>query len=162
MTTIELITAIVGKQKADKAEWFYDHDDLIFAVDNTILYRVPCEDRDHHTLTNVRLIWVYDMFKQICQGSAITSLSNLQDDPKFCAMLDLKSKDGISYYYVMDGMTYIGRIPIFSGLLKVNKGDRVDINIYTFNNEYYLNEIIVTKKKINRPVYHYLLTLRDN
>ena len=85
--------------------------------------------------------------------------TDLQNVQSFEDLSQLKSKDGIGYYQVMDKEYNIYKIPMFTGFVKINKGDSVDLDIYD-DGPYYMNKFVIKKKKINYPIQVYFLTLK--
>ena len=88
-------------------------------------------------------------------GELILSKSNLEQDPEFAELLNLKAGDPVKFYKVLDNnleKTYA--IPVFSRFPSLNKNDTVDITLNKDLTD--SNKVIYTmniyKKKFNRVV----------
>ena len=88
-------------------------------------------------------------------GELILSKSNLEEDPEFAELLNLKAGDPVKFYKVLDNnleKTYA--IPVFSRFPSLNKNDTIDITLNKDLTD--SNKVIYTmniyKKKFNRVV----------
>lgn len=72
---------------------------------------------------------------------------DIRNDIEFEKCIQLKSADGIKMYKIQNtfGLKFI--ISIFNGMLPVNKGDKVSLNIYDMGAYFYLCKFTVYKKK---------------
>lgn len=72
---------------------------------------------------------------------------DIRNDIEFEKCIQLKSADGIRMYKIQNtfGLKFI--ISIFNGMLPVNKGDKVSLNIYDMGPYFYLCKFTVYKKK---------------
>ena len=87
---------------------------------------------------------IVDLYNKInleAQYSKYTRYENIKEDQQFLDVLEKKSKDGAIMYkkdkYIMF---------IYSGLLPINKADKVNLNIYDMG-AYFISNFEIIKKK---------------
>lgn len=167
MTSSEIVELIVGKQKAQHmTKYHYDtfSEVMVFEVEGSpITYSIQLFPGDVNNLLDFGDI-KHKFFDQILPAKQFLLAHNtsLMNDETFVEYTKLKSADGIRYYRIYYGPNQFFRFPMFSGFLKINKGDKVEINIFGFSNVYLLNEVLIDRKKLGgRLLKLYFLTLRD-
>ena len=105
-------------------------------VDNLIKYR---------SITRLGDIDIISIYMRICNNInsnyIISSNDDIKQDENFNYCLSLKSKDGLGRY-IYDNKF----ISIFSGLLPINKADKVSLEVYKSDNDTFLCRFIINKK----------------
>ena len=105
-------------------------------VDNLIKYR---------SITRLGDIDIISIYTKICSNInpnyIISYNEDIKQDENFNYCLSLKAKDGLGKY-IYDNKF----ISVFSGLLPINKSDKVSIEIYKSDNNTFLCRFIIDKK----------------
>lgn len=181
MTVEDLVKSVVGTQKLPSAEIFLspglDGCMVDFRVDRTILYMIEGQDfidpqsipyryAYHQSNPGVEddnltrdMSEIHDSIRRCVHQHPFVEAHDLQDDPMFAPLMQLKSDDGLSYYHMYDDNHNKYNIPMYSGFLKINKGDTVDGYIYPYNINCNMNCIVIHKKKLKRDLNCFFFTI---
>ena len=108
-------------------------------------------DEDYLQFDSVLGDKIVELFVTLTYSKSISLMKlnypNLREDEEFERCLALKSAQGAVMYH-KDGYC----MSLFSGLLPINKADKVDLIIYP-NEKYFTAEFKITKKKPNIEMY---------
>ena len=177
----DIIKGILGV-KAKGAEIILTPDSkIIFRIDRSLLYVIQTDlftlpefafvqyvETENDLINMKGLVGLDtaiadDLFRhyqwQIKPMNLLVKYDNLHEDQNFLSLTELKSADGLGFYKVFDQNHNMYKIPMFTGFVKFNKGDKVDLEIYD-DGAYYINKFTIRKKKINYPVDVYFMTLK--
>ena len=91
--------------------------------------------------TNNHIVDLYNKLMHESTYSIFNRYENIKEDQDFLNILDKKSKDGATMYKKDKYIMYI-----FSGLLPINKSDKVNLNIYDIG-PYFISNFEILKKK---------------
>lgn len=96
------------------------------------------------------------------QYNILANVSNLQDIDVYNEVLNMKSDEGLRIINIPSinnpSITY--PFMFYNGLVKVNKGDRLDICIEELDSSILLYKLTLFKKRINNTINIYYKTLR--
>lgn len=161
----DIVRSILGV-KSQNADIVLHKGNIIFRTDKTMLYVVNYQiDYPIDIPVNTDNLSVNDMINSYYNCTKPMNLvlkyEDLQEDPRFVELTELKSKDGMRFYDLFDNNHNVYKIPMYVGFVKFNKGDKADIEVYDYpDGPYWLNKFIVRKKKLNYPIQVYFLTLK--
>ena len=172
---LDIVQSILGV-KSQNAEILLTYDGkIIFRVDRASLYVIDTNmmfvlpkniaikfSKELEYLDEITFDDLTNVYFECVQPYPLAvKYENVQDDELFNELTGLKSKDGLRYYDMYDQNHNVYKIPMFTGFIKVNKGDKVDIEVYDLVNfPYLMNKFIVRKKKLNYPVQVYFKTIK--
>lgn len=169
---LDIIKGILGVKSQSAEIMLRCNGEIVFRTSRSMIYEVHtdlfCLPYDifieyNENLTYLDPVRSNSMMQSysycVNHGPLLMYAKDLDSDPEFVELTTLKSKDGIGYYTIYDQYHNMYKIPMFTGFVKFNKGDKSDIEIYDAG-YYYLNKFIVKKKKINYPIQVYFLTLK--
>ena len=180
----KIVESLVSKTLLENTCVLVNSDELIFTVDNTILYTVKLKDiieplppicfyyssiinlepnqciNDLHVFYTIHNI--YANYMKAIHNKVLANNDQLRGDPLFEELISMKAADGMKYYYMRgNDLNTTYKIPIFSGFPNLNKQD--DIGITVFEDpipNIQVVRMIIFKKKLNRDVIMYVRTLR--
>ena len=84
---------------------------------------------------------------------------NCLDDPQFDALSKYRPSDGSMKYYIDSALSFRSFTMVNKSFFKLNKGDKLSLNVYQVDNNRILYKFILFKKKFNRNINIYTLTL---
>ena len=157
------------------------NDTMHILTDNTILYSIGLKTvtestyafqiKDLLVLDNPDVIlYNQDVFFYVMHKvnkiktnciEVVAEESNLEENPTYMQLMALKSSDGMKFFHLFSPK--LNRnilIPVFTGLPKMNKQDRLSLAVYNYINEnnypinysMFLVKYTMFKKKFNRNI----------
>lgn len=155
---------------------------LLILLDDTVLYTVNLSGKIDPNITCgftnygsfdftnssailIKLIRKQEEMQMICtEGNVIYNDPTATEDKSFYAAATLKATEGASFYFINN--SHLNNnifIPLFSGLLTLNKGDTVGLSVFKAPEQYqYIANMVLFKKKINHSVNIYYRVLDVN
>ena len=185
--SLKKIPSVIKSNEIPNARYLIFHGNLMIELYDTIIYLVSLSDPicntyepigfkieidqnknlvpyDIDTTITMILYRYFNYYTAIPRCIAtpkIASKEDLQDDPDFNKLMQLKSADGMKFYKLQNDSLYnITYIPIFNGFPAIVKSDRLSVNVY--KDEilgYSVIEYIIYKNKLKDYVKLYFRTL---
>lgn len=91
----------------------------------------------------------------------VAKVENMQDIDIYQELFNLKADDGIRVVSIPsannDGNCY--PFMFFNGIVKLNKGDKIDLEIFNYDQMHRINALHLYKKKLNNVIHVYYNTL---
>lgn len=181
---MEYITGVIKSiVRSGNMEVAVYNSSLIILLDNTVLYhtnlngkldpQITCGFSNYTgdlNFTNsndilIKLIRKLEEIQSICiDPNMIYNDPTATNDPAFYEAATQKATDGASFYFINN--SHLNNnifIPLFSGLLTLNKGDTVGLSVFKAPEQYqYITNMTIFKKKINNYVNAYYRVLDVN
>ena len=153
---------------------------LIILLDDTVLYTVNLNGKIDPKVTAgfinsnpvefsenvlIKLIRKLEEMQSVCiEPNMVYNDPLATDDAKFYNGATLRATDGASFYFINN--SHLNNnifIPLFSGLLTLNKGDTAGLSVFKAHEQYqYIVNMDLFKKKIHNHVNLYYRVLDVN
>ena len=183
MLSQELMEYITGVIKSVVRSGYMEvavyNSNLIILLDNTVLYTINLSGKIDPAITCgyindgsfnfdnnilIKLIRKTEEIVGICRPETeVYNDPTAREDPVFEQAVSSKATDGATFYFINSHLNNNIFIPLFSGLLTLNKGDTVGISVFKAPEQYqYIAKMTIFKKKINNSVNLYYRVLDVN
>ena len=183
MLSPELMEYITGVIKSIARSGYMEvavySSNLAILLDNTVLYTLSLNGKIDPSITcgfilgeNIaredilmKILRKIDEMTNICiPETMVYNDPTAREDPVFEQAATAKATDGATFYFINN--SHLNNnifIPLFSGLLTLNKGDTVGLSVYKAPQQYqYIATLSIYKKKINNFVNAYYRVLDVN
>ena len=183
--SLKKIPSIIKSNEIPNARYLICNNNLTIELYDTIIYIISLSDPISninnpigftlvidanknlipYSINNNTVMKLYNYYKYYNSISnyniKIANKENLQDDPEFAKLMQLKSADGMKFFKLQNNSLYNNTfIPVFNGFPAIIKNDTLSVNVYKDNIERYsVIEYIIYKNKLKDYVKLYFRTL---
>lgn len=104
------------------------------------------------------LMYYYNYYINISKNEPLYTNDSISDNEIFTGLVKAKKNEGLSWYKCQNEGKYFF-LPIFQGIIKTVKKDKVKLNIFsdTVNNSYIVKYTIIRNAQLSYDIYMRLL-----